>query len=135
MFADVLPNTVRPFFARVLLVFCALYISGAHWFVLQTVAWTQMLVVRAMDSGFAAAVETTFDGEHPCDLCVVVREGTKQEEKSPPLLVGEWTKITCLQPGTVTLSRPMATGFTYERMSVDAFARADAPPAPPPRLA
>jgi hypothetical protein len=126
---------VRRFFIRALLVSCALYVTGAHWLVLQTVAWTQMLVVRSMGSGFAAAVQTTFDGEHPCNLCVAVQEGTEQEEKLPAVALGEWTKITCLQPGIVTLPRPAAAEFSYERFSIRSFSRPDAPPTPPPRQA
>ena len=48
---------------------------GLHWMVLQTVAWTAMLAQRVQGMTVWDAVTTTFDGQHPCRLCLVVKEG------------------------------------------------------------
>jgi len=40
---------------------------------LQLVAWTGMLIARTQDQGWAVALRTTFDGNHPCCLCKVVK--------------------------------------------------------------
>ena len=45
-------------------------IAGGHWAVLQSVAWVEMLHDYAQKTGsVAVAVEQTFDGAHPCELC------------------------------------------------------------------
>ena len=64
----------------------ALMISiGAPWALLQSAAWLGMAVtysVRA-DSVFVGVSET-FDGKHPCPLCVAVSEGREPaKEKNP----------------------------------------------------
>jgi hypothetical protein len=41
---------------------------------LQVAAWAGMLVARTQAQGLDAAIRSTFDGEHPCRLCAVVRE-------------------------------------------------------------
>jgi hypothetical protein len=42
---------------------------GAHWALLQTVAWVGMIITYSQETTLAEAVEMTFDGEHPCRLC------------------------------------------------------------------
>ena len=45
------------------------------------VAWGQMLVDYSKDKGVMVAVADTFDGAHPCPMCLKIKEG-KQQEKS-----------------------------------------------------
>ncbi len=52
---------------------------GLHWALLQTVAWTGMLVTYSRDASFQDAVSKTFDGEHPCALCKVIKSGRAEE--------------------------------------------------------
>lgn len=59
---------------------------GLHWSVLQSVAWTSMLVERTQATTFRVALQTTFDGQHPCKLCQVVRAGTSSEKQSEALV-------------------------------------------------
>lgn len=55
--------------------------SGAHWVLLQGLAWTQMLADYSRSDSIAAAVAKTFDGKHPCRLCHrVVKESTGDRE-------------------------------------------------------
>jgi len=49
--------------------------------VLQMTAWTGMVVVRSQDRSVAEAVETTFDGKHPCRLCHAIDAGQEEEKK------------------------------------------------------
>lgn len=56
---------------------------GLHWAALQSVAWTSMFLSRAQSGNIAEALRTTFDGKHPCRLCLVVREGKMAERQSP----------------------------------------------------
>jgi len=65
--------------------FLALFLlAGGHWAILQTGAWTGMIVAYTKDGNVSTAISRTFDGKHPCALCCAVRDGRKQEEKKVP---------------------------------------------------
>ena len=73
---------------RILVVLALLLSAGGHWVVLQSVAWTNMLVERSREGTIMEAVRTTFDGAHPCGLCRKIESGRKeekQEQKSQPV--------------------------------------------------
>jgi hypothetical protein len=55
--------------------------TGAHWILLQSVAWTTMLADNLHSSSFCEAVTKTFDGNHPCCLCKAIAAGKKSEQK------------------------------------------------------
>ncbi len=59
-----------------------LAVAGAHWTVLQSVAWTTMLASNLRTDSFTEAVERTFDGKHPCPLCQAIAKGKKTEKKT-----------------------------------------------------
>jgi len=63
-----------------------LFVSlGGHLALLQTFAWGNMLVSFSRSDSIAEATKKTFDGDHPCSMCKVVKESKKQEEKKPVL--------------------------------------------------
>jgi hypothetical protein len=55
---------------------------GAHWAILQTVAWTTMLADNLHSTSFQIAVKKTFDGQHPCCLCKAIAAGKQSEKKT-----------------------------------------------------
>jgi hypothetical protein len=55
---------------------------GAHWALLQTVAWTTMLADNLRTHSLSESVERTFDGKYPCPICKAIAEGKKSEKKS-----------------------------------------------------
>ena len=61
---------------------------GMHWGVLQGIAWTGMLVSNLTGGSVMEAVEKTFDGEHPCPLCLAVKEGREKEKKDDSMPTG-----------------------------------------------
>jgi hypothetical protein len=126
---------VRPFILRALTIACAVYLSGAHWLILQGTAWTTMLVNRSQTMGFAAAVQTTFDGDHPCEMCHAVTEGTENERTLDGILPkgAKLFEGSMLQPSGTVIPEPVSESFSYfpDGLST-APARADAPPTPPP---
>ena len=62
----------------------ALIISmGGHWALLQTIAWGNMLVDFSSQSSISEAVEKTFDGEHPCEMCKSISKGRESEKRGP----------------------------------------------------
>jgi hypothetical protein len=56
--------------------------TGAHWALLQSVAWTTMLADNLRTQSMTEAVSQTFDGDHPCSLCKAIVAGKKSEHKS-----------------------------------------------------
>lgn len=78
---------------------------GLHWTVLQSVAWVTMLVNYSAETTFTDAVAKTFDGHHPCKLCIAVAEGKKTERQQGFLksfAKGDWI----LERDTTCLIRP-----------------------------
>jgi hypothetical protein len=57
---------------------------GWHWALLQTVAWSGMLIRYSRVETFQSALSKTFDGKHPCALCKVVQQGRSEEQNQDP---------------------------------------------------
>jgi hypothetical protein len=90
---------------RHLLIAALLLTMGGHQAVLQTVAWGNMLREYSKGSSVTEAAKKTFDGEHPCHLCKVVKESRKQEEKKA--LVKAESKMDVTMPVPVRLKEPV----------------------------
>jgi hypothetical protein len=67
---------------KILVVVSLVAMLGAHWTLLQTVAWTTMLANNLHSSSFCDAVAKTFDGNHPCPLCKAIAAGKQSEKKT-----------------------------------------------------
>jgi hypothetical protein len=63
------------------MILAVLAAMGAHWTVLQSIAWTGMLTDHLGSSSVTEAVQRTFDGKHPCRLCKAIAAGEKSEQK------------------------------------------------------
>lgn len=121
-------------FATVLLLVLSL---GLHWAVLQTVAWTGMIVSYSRDASFTEAVTKTFDGEHPCTMCKVIKRGRAEEKQRE-------TKQQ-VKPGSEKMDLGLvwqcaAFDFSRDREQIpsvdtDASVRSLDPPKPRPRTA
>ncbi len=126
---------VRASLHKLLILCCALYLSGAHWVVLQTTAWTGMLVSRSIATSVSDAIETTFDGKHPCPLCAVISDGKQaeqQSEQSFDLLkkVGD-LKFLGL-PVVELVHGVVASNVVWPASAFTVLTRSEAPPTPPP---
>ncbi len=66
---------------KICLVLALVAMLGAHWALLQTVAWTTMLANNLCTHSVTEAVTETFDGKHPCPLCMAIAAGKKSEQK------------------------------------------------------
>jgi hypothetical protein len=119
--------------ANIFLLIAMLAVTGGHWAVLQTVAWTTMLAGSVGTDSFAAAVHNTFDGKHPCCLCKQIAAGKQTEKKSeftpqfkPPEFLPVAPRFIFAAPSYfVTL--PTAGDFFKSVCHT--------PPTPPPRAA
>jgi hypothetical protein len=112
---------------------------GGHWLVLQSVAWTRMIVAYSAESSLGSAVAKTFDGKHPCKMCLQIREGRQQEEqqqKKASLIKTEKLPDLMLQARESPL--PMAPNRAEDAVPVVPRLHSDfveSPPTPPPRAA
>ena len=124
---------MRAKIAQVLIVFPLVCAIGGHWAFLQSVAWLGMAVSYSQNAPLSEALRKTFDGQHPCKLCKVVREGKKSEHKQACLKVE--TKLDyCLVRAPSPLDSPPP--FVIHPGASDSRPlRADSPPTPPPRSA
>jgi hypothetical protein len=55
---------------------------GLQWALLQGIAWTGMFISFAREGSVIEAVEKTFDGQHACELCKKVKEGSQDSNNS-----------------------------------------------------
>lgn len=107
---------------------------GGHWAMLQTVAWVGMVVSYSEDFGVSEAISMTFDGEHPCKMCKIVKEGRAAEQQQQATLKAD-SKIDFFSE-----SRVFSNLFppTIERdpvLTEYAPPRSDPPPLRPPIFA
>ncbi len=56
--------------------------TGAHWAVLQSVAWTTMLANNLCTRSLSESVARTFDGKFPCPICKAIAAAKKSEKKN-----------------------------------------------------
>ena len=106
---------------------------GGHWLVLQSVAWTTMLVENARQGSFVQAVQVTFDGAHPCGMCVRIAEGRKNEKpQDAPLLVAKVELF--YEPAAIVLRPPLASDELAAHVNT-AAPRSSPPLLRPPRVA
>jgi len=116
-----------------LLVLALVFATKLHLPILQVVAWAGMLVSYSQDRGVVAAVEMTFDGDHPCPLCCAI----EKEQQSPSthelgrpaaapdlLLFAETAEVRITDSPSRTLTVPGVASPS---------APIHRPPVPPPR--
>ena len=118
---------------QLLLILALFATCGGHWVVLQSVAWTNMLVTYSRVEPVTQAIEKTFDGRHPCVLCKRIVSGKGSEKKQD--VQRTIAKLNLFhEPSGITLVR--ADDF-WEQAVPDYWmaVRGDAPPVPPPRTA
>ncbi len=119
--------------AKVLVLIAAVQILGGHWAVLQTLAWTGMLIENVRTAPISEAVTKTFDGSKPCSLCLAVKSGRESEGKQDvaKLLV----KIEAILAPAVLLPPPASAPLSQVSPALEAGARSFPPQTPPPRVA
>ena len=109
-----------------------------HWMVLQSVAWARMISeFSKQGSSLGSAIAKTFDGEHPCRLCLTIQDGRQQEQsetkKQACTKRDKPTELLCeARRAVVPLPPLMATQAvpTVPRGHPDFI---ESPPTPPPR--
>ncbi len=104
---------------------------GLHWAALQTVAWTHMLVSYSQRTSLTAAVKMTFDGDHPCELCQLVKKGQSEGKKDDGVqTVLKWEAV--LGAG-ITVPFLALRSWQYPAGIFSGATGTDVPRTPPPR--
>jgi hypothetical protein len=105
---------------------------GLHWALLQSVAWTGMIITYSQENPLPVALRMTFDGNHPCPMCKAIKEGRaqeKQQEKIAPVnqlpLAIIWQAPRFCFDNERPLISPLDSTFSTH---------ADAPPKPRPKV-
>lgn len=119
-------------FTRIIAATLLALFLGVHWFALQSVGWASMLVSRSQTAGWQEAVRTTFDGEHPCEVCKLVSAGRKAEKQ--PVVEFKVTKIEAGVPADqVQIPEPPAVTRVPMAVVVVPPIISASPALPPPR--
>lgn len=106
---------------------------GMQWAALQGIAWTGMLIHFSKEGSLMAAVEKTFDGEHPCALCKAVEEGKRKSQDTTakaPLKKMEAALTVKLSP----LIAPAPERMAYAALDERGTPRLALPQGKPPRV-
>jgi hypothetical protein len=137
----IMPRWLKSWCAVVLV--CAL--TCGHTVGLQLLAWAGMLVARTSSSGWSHAADTTFDGKHPCQLCLMVKAmdaasgdvtGKPGHEKPDPKPVEKpLKKVDTVVPAVVDplLAQPASQMPDARTISIMKPQSRPAPELPPPR--
>lgn len=114
-----------------LVVLALVVTTGGHWFLLQSAAWVGMAVSYSQSDSFTTALKKTFDGNHPCNLCKMVKAGKASEKKRDLQKLDVKFEFT-FAAGTSGLFPPRPIRH-FIHFTERASARSDAPVPPPPR--
>jgi hypothetical protein len=118
-------------FGHGLLILALLCATGGQWAMLQSVAWATMLASNARTECLSDAVAKTFDGRHPCPLCLQIAKQRQSEKKSDAQLELKRLEYSLESAGFV-ICPPNHFFLTGERGS-SAPLLTESPPTPPPR--
>jgi hypothetical protein len=124
--ASVLRFVVRT--VTILALCCAI---GLHWLVLQSLAWTTMVIEYSKHAPLRAAITQAFDGTHPCSICHAVNTGKNSEKKSD--LQSPTARIDMICPPGASHQSRSFVPFEYASINFFFFGIGHSPPVPPPR--
>lgn len=116
---------------KIFLVLALVAMLGAHWALLQTVAWTAMLADNLHSDSFCAAVSKTFDGNHPCDICKAIAAGKQSEKKTDFSFQSQKLEFPPLKENFNLIAPSQFQLLPQENLSAKSFAQK--PPLQPPR--
>jgi len=110
-----------------------IFSCGGHWYVLQCIAWVNMIHEYSQVVPLTEAVSMTFSGKYPCPLCKAIAE--KKESERLQLCAIEKYEKKFFPPISVTAVDPPAAPMQYPDLLISFQVRTEPPPTPPPRFA
>lgn len=106
-------------FARLLLAGALIISIGAQWAVLQGVAWVGMAVSYSIREGSVAeGLSQTFDGKHPCPLCLAAKKGAAGEGQDDPAAPAPRKDGPTPKVEMCLFAQPRALAATFTRLPV-----------------
>jgi len=118
-------------FGKILLLIALAATLGAHWALLQTVAWTTMLADNLQTNSFHDAAEKTFDGKHPCCLCKAIAAAKQSEKKTEFSLQSQKLEFPPVDENFALIAPSQFQILPQKNSSAKSFA--PKPPLQPPR--
>jgi hypothetical protein len=104
---------------------------GGHWAILQTAAWVGMVIDYSQSEGVETGIAKTFDGKHPCQVCLSIVQNKEKEGKQTANLnlaklylvyqAPRWALLPPAASGELEVSLSLLNGMTLK------------PAVPPPR--
>lgn len=76
-------TSTRPILLKLTALVLLLLIQGPAM-LMQEVAWVKMLVTYTQERGLKRGIIETFDGQHPCEMCMKAAKLRGQEESQDP---------------------------------------------------
>ena len=106
---------------------------GGHWAVLQSAAWAGMIIEYSTSEGVQSGISKTFDGKHPCKLCLSIAQNKQKEEKHTGTKSGFGKLDLFYQPSHWPLT-PAGPFWKLGTSTSFLFSCETSPPVPPPRI-
>lgn len=108
---------------------------GLQWALLQGIAWTGMFISFAREGSVIEAVEKTFDGQHACELCKKVKEGTQDSNNSSSGTQEDDAAkgLAAVLASTLLLMPPTGETISFAMIRERMVKRNEMPETPPPR--
>ena len=113
---------------------CALaliQLMGGHYAVLQATAWVGMVVNYSKAEGVGAGISKTFDGKHPCSLCLSIAKNKQTEKKQSTQLAA--AKIYLVDHAQRWTLLPPCYSWDLGTSSFSLVSCDSSPLVPPPR--
>jgi hypothetical protein len=117
-----------------LFVIAGFQLLGGHWALLQTAAWAGMIIDYSKSEGVEAGITKTFDGKHPCKLCLSIAENKQREAKHQGTNIGP-AKLYLFYQTLRWALIPPGTFWELDTSTSSLFSTDNSPPVPPPRIA
>jgi hypothetical protein len=108
---------------KIFLVLALVAMLGAHWALLQTVAWTTMLADNLCTQSVKEAVTETFDGNHPCPICKAIAAGKQSEKKTEFSFQSQKLEFPPLKDNFVLIASSQFNLLPMENFSAKSFAQ------------
>ena len=114
-------------------VLLALAVS-APWPLLQSAAWLKMVAAYSRTASLSRAISMTFDGKHPCRLCLLIQQSQTQERQHPRAVDPDNKLELGPPPEIPALTHPPLVPLPSSA-AAEPVSRREPPSTPPPRAA
>ena len=125
-------SSMKSRFAAFLCVIAVFQLIGGHWAVLQATAWVSMLVKYSESEGVEVGISKTFDGKHPCSLCLSIAKNKQTEKKQSSQLAA--AKIYLIAHTQRWILQPPCYSWCLRAPIASLLSCNSSPPVPPPRV-